>query len=55
MVLIATLTHAPGAISNPGGTIIEVVQDDVFLLRHKMYFDEPGAAEHDCNIRQPTA
>jgi len=33
---------ASGASSNPGGTIVEVMQGQPFLLRYRLCWDEPG-------------
>jgi uncharacterized membrane protein len=40
ILLLATSVRAPGVIERT--TEVTVVQGEVFLLRHKMYFDEPG-------------
>jgi len=42
MVLVATPAYSGGCISHPHGTIIEVASGENFLLRYRLYWNEPG-------------
>jgi hypothetical protein len=42
IIFVARPAYSGGSISHPHGTIIEVNPGENFLLRYRLYWDEPG-------------
>ena len=60
IILVAPLAHSGELVYDPGGTTIEVVQGDNFLIRHTLEWDEPENGAYaitmawDCYDNEPS-
>jgi len=50
LITSTTLIHGGGAVYNPGGKVIDVAPGDNFLLRYRLYWDEPYSGYYLVNI-----